>query len=297
MLSWTAAGAVERPRTLQIRVQRSYPGRIRAGAPVPTRTMSVDEIRANLRYFTEGMTGPRSQPCTGLVLSGVGVAARDDLPPLVVEARAWGIEEVVLHVGVEDLHLFDAEGWRNHADVLVVPIQPGSVGGQLESAIDAMRTARAEGFRLYANTVLNDRALSRLKVIGRLLSAAQPDGITFTYPFPVDGGTSGDAPPPGRTLAALSPVVASLRAAGLDPRIKGLPACYLGALADRLARTGNRWYVDADHQQEEALMFFPDVVSFAKDEGCRFCAADDRCDGFFATYLRRDGYPPLEPLT
>ncbi len=296
MLSWTAAGAVERPRTLQIRVQRSYPGRIRAGAPVPTRAMSVEEIRANLRYFTEGMTGPRTQPCTGLVLSGVGVAARDDIPPLVVEARAWGIEEVVLHVGVEDLQRFDAEGWRNHADVLVVPIQPGTVGGQLESAVQAMRNAKREGFRLYANTVLNDRALDRLKVIGRLLIAANPDGVTFTYPFPVDGGTSGTAPPPGRTLAALSPVFAALEAAGIEPRIKGLPACYLGALAGRLARTGNRWYVDADHQKNEALMFFPQVVSFAKDEGCRFCAADERCDGFFATYLRREGYPPLEPV-
>jgi hypothetical protein len=54
--------------------------------------------------------------------------------------------------------------------------------------------------------------------------------------------------------------------------------------------------VDADHQCDEALLFFPDVVAFHKDEVCRFCPGDSACDGFFATYLRRAGFPPLRPL-
>jgi hypothetical protein len=55
--------------------------------------------------------------------------------------------------------------------------------------------------------------------------------------------------------------------------------------------------VDADHQLEGALLFFPDVVAFFKGEDCRFCRCDTKCDGFFATYLRRPGFPPLSPLS
>jgi hypothetical protein len=44
------------------------------------------------------------------------------------------------------------------------------------------------------------------------------------------------------------------------------------------------------------MMFFPDVVRFFKGDACRFCALDGECDGFFATYLRRPGFPSLEPI-
>lgn len=54
--------------------------------------------------------------------------------------------------------------------------------------------------------------------------------------------------------------------------------------------------MDADHQQSKALLFFPDVVAFHKDEACRFCRLDTSCDGFFAAYLRRPGFKPLEPV-
>ena len=59
MLTWTGSGAVERPRVVQIRVQRSYPGRVRAGAPVPTRSMTCEEVLANVRYFAAG--GPKAE--------------------------------------------------------------------------------------------------------------------------------------------------------------------------------------------------------------------------------------------
>jgi hypothetical protein len=54
--------------------------------------------------------------------------------------------------------------------------------------------------------------------------------------------------------------------------------------------------VDADHQAESALLFFPDVVRFHKADVCRFCSANGNCDGFFATYLRRAGFPALQPI-
>jgi hypothetical protein len=91
-------------------------------------------------------------------------------------------------------------------------------------------------------------------------------------------------------------VLPKLSDAGVRVAVKGLPACYLGEWKHLAGRTANRWYVDADHQLDRALLFFPDVVAFHKGEACRFCPADGACDGFFATYLRRPGFPPLRPL-
>ncbi len=294
MIRWTAAGAVPNPTTVQIRVQRSYPGRIRAGAPVPTRSMAAEEVVDNIRYFTQGLQGPRTQPCTALVLSGVGVASRSDTTAAIDLARDQGIERVVLHVGVEDLDSLDIERFCSSVDTLVVPVQPD--GGILTSAATTIAAARDAGLRVAANTSLTENVLQALPSIARVLASAAPSTMTFTYPFPINGSEATSAPPPSRTLAALRPALDTLDAAGVETFIKGLPACHLGGDARRLGKTGNRYYVDADHQQEAALMFFPDVASFYKDEACRFCSMDDSCDGFFATYLRRPGFPPLRPL-
>jgi len=294
MLRWTAAGAVPNPTTVQIRVQRSYPGRIRAGAPVPTRSMSSDEVAGNIRYFTEGLRTPRTQPCTALVMSGVGVASRPDTPETIALARTLGIERVVLHVGVEDLDSLDVERFADLVDTLVVPVQPD--GGTLTSAARTITAAQEAGLQVAANTSLTANALDALPTLARVLASAKPSTMTFTYPFPINGSEATDAPPPSRTLAALRGALDTLDSAGVKTFIKGLPACHLGRDAHRLGRTANRYYVDADHQQDEALLFFPGVVSFYKDEACRFCSLDDACDGFFATYLRRPGFPPLRPV-
>jgi hypothetical protein len=296
MLSWTTTGAVEKPTSLQIRVQRSYPGRIRAGAPEPTRSMSAEEVVANIRHFTAEQQGPRGVPCTALVLSGVGVTAREDAPAALALARELGIRRVILHAGGEDLDHLDVAAWAGRLDVLVLPLQPDAVGGGLVAGTRAVRAAREAGVRVSVNTVLDPRAVDRLDAVARSISRVRPDEVTFSYPFPINGGEGADPSPIPRTVAALQGAVDVLAALGITPRIKGLPACYLGRVRPFLGRSANRWYVDADHQRDRALLFFPEVVSFTKEELCRFCACDDRCDGFFATYLRRPGFPPLDPI-
>ena len=119
---------------------------------------------------------------------------------------------------------------------------------------------------------------------------------SLIYPFPIAGNTAKDVAPIDATLQALEGAVSELERAGLDITIKGLPGCYLGRMAGYMHRSANRWYVDADHQLDGAVLFFPRVVSFTKQESCRFCKVNDRCDGFFATYLKRPGFPALEPI-
>jgi len=297
VLTWTASGAVQRPTTLQIRVQRAYPGRIRAGAPVPTRSMTPGELIANLDHFTRAMRGPRTTPCTTVVLSGVGVASRADVPELIDRARGAGVDRVILHAGTEDLERFEPERFAGRVDRIVVPVQPGPGGGVLQQGRRVIRACHEQGLAVTASTQLSALAIPQLPAVGRVLAAAEPESVVFTYPFPIAGNTASEVPGVRATVQALGRVVPALERAGVRVDLKGLPACYLGDLASRLRRTSNRFYVDADHQCDDALRFFPDVVAFTKTEDCRFCAADSRCDGFFATYLRRSGFPALAPLS
>lgn len=292
MLRWTPAGAVSAPTTVQIRVQRRYPGRVRAGAPAPTRSLSAEELRQNIDHFTVGLRGPRTAPCTGLVLSGADLAARPDLPDLLDRARDQGISHVVLHLGEGALQPEALAALAGRVDVAVVPIQPERDLAQADAAVHA---ARARGIRVASNTVLRAAALPHLAAAADHLVALRPDTVTLTHPFPAGAGPESLAPLRA-VQAALDETLPALDAAGLSVRIKGLPACHLGPHAGRLGRTANRWYVDAEHQRGDALLFFPDVVAFHKDDTCRFCPADRRCDGSFAAWLAVPGTPPLRPL-
>lgn len=292
MLTWTPAGAVERPKALQVRLQRSYPGRVRAGAPVPTRSMPTGEVIENLTFFTT--PSPRGRPVESVVLSGVGAASRPDLAEIVAHARGRGVGRVTLHAGVEDLGALASA--RPPVDALVLPLQVGESGSNLADAARVLTAARAAGLSTIANTLLVGSALSSLAGAARVAARSGVGAMTFTYPFPVDGAASSEAPPPPRVMAVLAELIPPLEAAGVRVAIRGLPSCMLGGLSRLGGRTGNRWYVDADHQLEKALLFFPDVVAFHKGEECRFCTLNERCDGWFATYLRRPAFGRLRAV-
>ncbi len=288
MLRWTPSGAVSSPTTVQIRAQQAFVGRVPAGAPLPSRGLDPDELRDNIRYFTAGMRGPRTAPCTGLVLSGDGVASRADLPSAVALAREEGVQHVVLHAGLDDLRALPRVAG---VDRLVVPVQPDA---DLSAAAAALDAAATLGQAVVTNTRLTAAALDHLEEAARLLARHRPAAVTLTYPFPT--GPQVPPPPVARVRAALDTAVPLLRAAGLQIRVKGLPACHLGDAADLIGRTHNRWYVDAEHQRGDALVFFPDVVGFHKSDACRFCPADEACDGWFRAWLARPGAPPLRPV-
>ena len=90
--------------------------------------------------------------------------------------------------------------------------------------------------------------------------------------------------------------VARLREEGIPCGVKGLPICRLDGDVDAAWRSGNRWYVDAAHQCDAALLFFPGVVRFSKGDSCRFCSADGRCDGVPEPWLERGLAGPLIPI-
>jgi hypothetical protein len=67
-------------------------------------------------------------------------------------------------------------------------------------------------------------------------------------------------------------------------------------LATRAWRTRNRWYVDSAHQLDRAILFVPGVVQLHKEDVCRYCALDPRCDGVIEPWLALGLVEPLTPV-
>jgi hypothetical protein len=276
MLHFTAAGAVAAPGVVQVRVTSSFPGRVAAGAPAPTRALADAEVEQNLRYFTLDR-GTRRRACTSVVLSGADLPSRPGLAAVLVDARRWGIERVTLHLG---------EGAELQASSLCAEIDAVSIAVTTSSGVDDIVALRSIGGRhtplfVTATVPLDAATRPHLAALAEGLARAGPDRVVFGWPFHRQG-----APIHADALeSALTGPFRSLDAAGVSCGVKGVPACRLGALSSRLWLTGNRWYVDADHQRDRALLFFPEVVRFARVDECRFCRAADRCDGAVEAWL------------
>ncbi len=294
MITWTAAGAVESPTMLQVRVEQRFEGRIEAGAPNPERSLTPEELLDNLRYFTEERRGPRTSPCTSLVLSGQGVVAREDLRSAIQSARSWGVERVTLHLGEGDIEGFDVPSWRGWVDTLVVPVVLGGVG--LAGSEALMALANKAGISVVSNLQLDSKVLENMGPVLEVICRVRPQSAVFTHPFPRGVGDTRVLAPLDVVLSGLRAAQCSLKAVGIPWVVKGLPVCWLNGLVARPSRSSNRWYVDAAHQREEALLFFPDVVHMSKAEPCRFCSRNSDCDGFFDEWLARGGYPALKAI-
>jgi len=290
MLRWTPSGAVSTPATVQIRVEDQYPDRLSAGAPQPTRSLHPDELRQNILYFTQKLNTPRTRPCTSLVLSGHGVATRPDVPAAIALGREHGLQWVVLHAGTDELARVSVPWMQGLVDQLVLPVRGDAPLGRLLSLVEACRAHRVG---VVFAVELNRDTVPTLPEMATRLAAATPASVAFTWPFPRAGGPAERAPTPGSWEVPLSSAIEALRGTRLV--IRGLPTCHVSGHADRFRRTSNRWYVDASHQQQEAMLFLPDVVQFTKSDACRFCSMDDRCDGFFQAYIDH-GHPALAPL-
>ncbi|MCB9690576.1 MAG: hypothetical protein H6736_02070 [Alphaproteobacteria bacterium] len=269
MLSFTARGAVRTPDTLQIRVG-PVDGALKTGLPEPSRALEPDEIAANLRAFTTGRDTTRSRPCTRLVISGCGDA---DLAPAVAFARELGVEHVTLHGTARP----DVLGGVDR--IAIRAVEPSAI----LSAPDQVPVT------LVVPTV--DGVLADLEPLVAAVLARRPESTVFSWPFPGPGVTVSGV---DAVLAAVRPAVHVLREAGLDARIGGLPACLGGP--EPAHRTRNRFYVDADHQLADALLFFPDVVALAKPDTCRVCAFTAWCDGVARAWLEGGVVGLPEPI-
>jgi hypothetical protein len=295
MLKWTSFGAVETPTLLQIRVQRSVVGRVRVGAPSPSRALSTEEILSNIRHFTEGMKGPRTHPVSRMVLSGAGVAKRGDLRDIVSHAHSFGCEETTLHIGVDEVEGFTPVSCDSITTV-VIPVLAGDSRGwpkQLEQAVSLTERSNHAGVKVAINCTLSTLSMGAMDMLVSAIKRSPPASISLTFPFPSNQMSA--LPSFEGALSSLQRVVPDLEALGIRVGIKGLPPCFIGELSRCSWRSSNRWYVDSEHQLEDALLFFPDVVSFTKIENCRFCKFDSRCDGFFGAYISSGRFPRMEP--
>lgn len=269
MLTFTGAGVVATPTTLQVRVAPDAHGLVRAH-DAPTRALTDREVRDSVRYMTEGQRGPRAHPCDALVLSGVPVDRIAAMTEVIANARAWGVRHVTLHTA---------------ADVPAAAVGLDAVGLVVRSADDIARLRAWPVARRTAILLLDDADAfdACVDALGGI------DAVAVTWPFP---------PTVPLTLEEVGPrldAIATARGVA-DWVIKGLSACLVGPHAARVRRSRNRFLVDSEHQQGAARLFFPDVVRWAKIDSCRFCAHDATCDGVAREWLEGGVVKKLVPV-
>ena len=280
MLRFTAAGAVQAPTTLQVRLTRPFDGRIRAGAPEPSGAMSAAALRDNLQWFASGR-GPRERACTSLVVSGAALA--DDVIDAIGEAPALGYTAITRHIESAGASDFLNSDLRDVATAVAIAVD--GVRG-----LESLALMSEWSGHVTAALLLRQATLDAMDSVLEPIIAARPDRVVLTWPLT-------GQPPPHAEVAArgVDRALERLDAAGIASGVKGLPACRL-TRPDRLWRSANRLYVDVDHQRDDALLFFPDVVRFTKSDRCRFCSADARCDGAPEAWVAAGLAGPFTPL-
>jgi hypothetical protein len=215
------------------------------------------------------------------VLSGLGLdpgatPPAADVAAILDEARSAGVRRVTLHLARGAREALGQGPLARRVDAVALAVATDDDVADVAALHHGLATA----LHVTAIVVLDHANLGRLDHLAASLATAGPDRVVFTWPL-----DAVEAPPHAERVAVLLPgPIARLEAAGIPAGIKGLPACRLDGLADRLWRSGNRWYVDADHQLQDALLFFPGVVRFLHPDECRFCALADRCDGVPETW-------------
>lgn len=269
---------------LQVRITERFEGRIGAGAPQPTASMSADALARNLAFFSTERA-VRERRCTSLVISGAGVGADPDLMTVLCAAPSMGFERMTRHLAPQDAASFLASPLAHVVTAVAVPVREVSQ----VSAVSELASSHPS--HVTAVVPLDHTGVERCFELAEALCSARPDRVVFTWPL------TGESPPPAAVAARAAEAACEVLAStGIAAGVKGLAACRLSR-PELLWRSGNRWYVDVDHQCDNALLFFPSVVRFVKGDACRFCAADARCDGAPAAWVEAGLAGPFEPLS
>ena len=273
MLCWTKAGAVPWPTTVQIRLAKRYEHRIQAGAPSPSRQLSLKEFQENAHYFRHTLNTSRSKPCHAMTLSALQEETPSRLERIAHILRDLQYSYVRAHIDLQAQSLLP---YLDFADHIALSIQHPDTWKLYDlKAIDPAR--------IYVSILLNHETYAHIDT----LCTEIPKEITITllYPFPLSPELIQSAPPIHAIQEQMKHLPPSIQLAGLPPCLSVREG----------KKTSNRWYVDADHQKESALLFFPDLLRYYKSESCRFCVKNASCDGFFVDYLNE--HVQLNPIS
>lgn len=286
MIHWTTSGAVATPKTVQIRLSTLNHRSLNVGLKVPERHLTIEEFETNLQYFQQGLDTPRSIPCTSLTLSGLPLKPEPYFD--VLEQRS-SFHFTTLHLGSE----VSWETLKPHQslfDRLVLSVGP------FIDKLDLRSIPKWARDKVHCIVSLTGNAMALEQWLEQFLPwvFAHQIPVTFSHPFPL----SPVKPLSPSSIVALfqwlSPLLKDHSSSkNATIQVKGIPPCLIPSLHKHStnvhisSKTSNRWYVDADHQCDNALLFFPALLQFHKDDQCRFCTLNTQCDGFFLTYLKQ----------
>ncbi len=276
MLRWTAAGAVTFPETLQLRLAKQHPDRIQVGAPRPSKQLSIAAVEENFHYFCKTLDSTRTKPCSALTLTGLQDETEASLTEIDTLIRQYSFSYVTCHIDIKSQSIIHKLSSLNRISVAI----------QNPRQLDQYQFSLFAPHQLRFTIVLNRSNLQSLRSIYQALQPYSDSHIHFLYPFPLSKTIIQNAPSPVALEAALQELPDEIS-------VSGIPPCLTKRA--NLKQTSNRWYVDADHQKEKALLFFPDLLRYYKSDSCRFCKLNTQCDGFFRQYLTES--VQLRPLS
>lgn len=268
MISWTSSGLVRTPNTVQIRCNSEMPKELKAGAPSPNRSLSNQELAENLQYFRFALDTPRTIPCSSLTLSGLN----GDDSGRFETIKQFPFDYITLHVSSDSINWMELAHYQQGYQRISIPLNAKTAALQIPSWAISKTTlviSLEEGLEAWLPSAI-ERA-----------NQENWNPFVFLYPFPLNRQSSPLSPQ--KAIELLEQLTKNCKK---NPIIKGLPYCLAKTKYTLFAKTTNRWYVDAAHQKEKALLFFPDVSCYYKDDQCRFCRHNEECDGFFLEYLK-----------
>ena len=280
MIHWTSSGVVSTPTTVQIRVTSHTDSTLSVGHAQPTRRLSLEEFRQNLQYFRHGLDTPRSISCTSITISGLPI---DSLAADYFKTLAdFPFNYATLHLSTATstpICWSVLEQYEGVFDRFVLSFGPN---------IPDLDIPKWVLPKLYCIVSLSGTPSTFEPWIEHWIQqkTAYSTHVVFSYPVPL--GPNHPLPP--QSISSIfSRLMPLLKQRTRPTTLKGLPVCLMPTLIHKnvtvSSKTSNRWYVDAEHQCSEALLFFPDILHYHKDDQCRFCIHDGHCDGFFLEYL------------
>ncbi len=287
MIHWTTSGAVATPTTVQVRLSTLSHRSLKVGLKVPERQLTVEEFENNLQYFQRGLDTPRSIPCTSLTLSGLPVES----------TRYFEALQHCSNFQFTTLHLGSTASWdclrpyQSLFDRLVLSAGPSTK----DFDVDAIPPWAMDKVQFIVSLTGDPLTLEQWLESFLPWAFKHHIPVTFSHPFPLSEVKPLSPSSIVGLFQWLSPLLDNLQSSKNGHiQVKGIPPCLISSLHKNAtnihisSKTSNRWYVDADHQCDEALLFFPDLLQFHKDDQCRFCTLNTQCDGFFLSYLKQE---------
>jgi MoaA/NifB/PqqE/SkfB family radical SAM enzyme len=171
--------------------------------------------------------------------------------------------------------------------------------GSLRDVEEGIRNIVASGKPTRANMVLTPQIASHTAEMIAAVDALGVRRAVVTFPFAIGrshANFAGTVPSDfGTVSAAVESAMNEASRRGIALSIQGLPWCLLGQYAQFVDPWQDRLFVDPEHQLDQALWLFEDVIGRVYPPPCALCQNSAVCHGVSRDLIARGWVAFLRP--